>query len=219
MKKKTSATTVVRGNTTTDTVYNGLPINTNADKGQGCLTQVLDKHHAHLDDMNNKHSKVMQTRFDLRYPADNSVTPSKQHLQDFSYNLQRKLNREKHAGGHKVDPRLIVVTEQHHSENPHVHGVLLVNANAKQKYLPLIEEIDCIWKQALRTDAQGLVDYCNRSGANGIIMDRNKEDFEDKKNQCSHQGSYLAKERGKENKVKGSWGVRATRLPKPLVVS
>ena len=194
--------------------YNGLPINTNADKGQACLTQVLDKHHAHLDDMNNKHSKVMQVRFDLRYPQDNSVTPSKQHVQDFNYNLQRKLNREKHAGGHKVDPRIITVTEQHNSKYPHVHGVLLVNANTKHKYHPLIEEMDRIWKQALGTEAQGLVDRCDRQGNNGIIIKRGNEDFHEKRNQLSYQASYLAKERGKENKVKCSWAVTGTRLPK-----
>lgn len=212
-----SQSTLIRGSKTTDTVYHGLPINTNENKGQACLTQVLDKHHAHLEDMTNKHSKVMQVRFDLHYPQDNSVTPNKQHLHDFNYNLQRKLNREQHVGGHKVDSRLITVTEQHNSEHPHIHGVLLVNANVKRKYLPIMEQVERIWKLALGTDAQGLVDHCNRSGKNGIIIDRNKEDFEDKKKQCSHQGSYLAKVRGKENNAKGTWLVGGTRLPKDSV--
>jgi len=53
---------------TFESQHNGLNINTNADKGQGCYTKILDKHQAHLQDMVNKHSQVMQVRFDLRFP-------------------------------------------------------------------------------------------------------------------------------------------------------
>ncbi len=45
--------------TTTETTYNNLSINTNKDKEQPCLIQVLDKYQSHLDDMLEHHSKVM----------------------------------------------------------------------------------------------------------------------------------------------------------------
>lgn len=203
-----------KGEKTFEKDYKGLSINTNENKGQACQTQVLYKLHAHREDMLNKHSKVMQVRLDLHYPTDNSITPSSQHLEDFTYNLQRKLKREKIQGGHQVDPRLITVSEQNSSNNPHIHGVLLVNGNAKQNYYPLLQEAEQQWKQALKTENQGLVDYCNKLGENGIIMDRNKDDLQEKINECSYQASYLAKEKGKENKTKGSWLVKGTRLPK-----
>lgn len=201
---------------TTQETHRGLSINTNAEKNQACYADILDKHHAHLADMTQKHSKVIQVRFDLRYPQDGSVVPSAQHLHDFNYNFQRKLKRENHSGGHLVDPRIITVTEQCESENPHIHGVLLVNGNAKRSYYPLVQEIEKQWKTALKTNRDGLVDYCDRRGKNGIMIDRSKEDFGETMNQCSHQASYLAKARGKENKLKGSWLVSGTRVPKHI---
>ncbi len=73
---------------TTDNTYGGLAINTDKAKGQACFTKVLDRYHAHLNDMTGKRSKVMQVRFDLHYPQDSSVEPSPQHLQDFNYNAK-----------------------------------------------------------------------------------------------------------------------------------
>ncbi len=201
--------------TTTNQAYNNLSINTNKGKDLSCLVDVLDKYHAHLKDMTTKHSKVMQLRFDLRYPADGTITPDNEQLSNFSYNFQRKLQREKIEGGHKVDPRLILVTEQHdNSQHPHIHGTVLVNANAKQKAYPLYLEIERQWKQVLKTNSEGLVDRCNKQGENGIIINRNADDYQDKMNQCSHQASYLAKTRGKESNPKGSWLVKGTRVPK-----
>jgi len=199
--------------TTLDKEYKGLPINTNLEKKQACILPILDRYNAHLEDMTIKHSKVMQVRFDLRYPTDESVMQDKQHLHNFNYNLQRKLQREKHAGGHKVDPRLIMVTEQHHSKHPHMHCVLLINGNAKQNYYSVVQQVEKTWKQVLGTDAKGLVDRCDRKD-NGIMMNRNNEDFMAKKDQCSYQASYLSKEKGKENKEKGSWSVTGTRVYK-----
>lgn len=193
---------------------NGLSINTNEEKNQSCYTEIIDKHHAQLEDMTQKHSKVMQVRFDLRYPQNSTVEPTPQHLHDFNYNLQRKLKREKHSGGHQVDPRVLVTTEKHGSEHPHIHGVLLVNANAKQNYYPLIQEVEKQWKTALKTDVAGLVDYCDKNGKNGMIINRNSEDYEKTRHELSHQASYLAKTRGKDNNQKGSWLVSGTRLPK-----
>ncbi len=200
--------------TTTEDMHNGLPINTDKDKGQACLTSILDKVQAHSDDMISKHTKVMQLRFDLHYPDGERIEPNSQHLQDFNYNLQRKLKREKCTGGHKVDPRLITVTEQHNSIHSHTHGILLVNGNAKQSPYGLLKEIEIQWGQAIGTDAKGLVDHCDKQGKNGIIIDRNKEDFEEKRKQCFYQASYIAKERGKDNQAKGSWLVKGTRIPK-----
>ncbi len=201
--------------TTTNPTHNGLSINTNQGKNLSCLEEVLDKHHAHLVDMTDKHSKVMQVRFDLRYPTDGSVTPDNSQLSDFNYNLQRKLQRAKIEGGHRVDPRLVTVTEQHgNSPHPHMHGVIMVNGNAHRKALPILQEVERQWQQALHTEAQGLVDHCNKQGENGITVNRNADDFNAKMNQCSHQASYLAKTRGKDNNPKGSWLVKGTRIPK-----
>ncbi len=200
---------------TFDEKYNGLSINTNKEKGQGVYTDIVDRHHAHLSDMTDKHSKVLQTRFDLHYPADGSVTPNRTQLQDFTYNLTRKLSREKVTGGHKVDPRLITVTEQaSNNSHPHIHGVILVNGNAKQNSMGILKQIEKTWGIAIQSSQSGLVHYCDHQGDNGLMVNRNSTDFEQQINACSHQASYLAKTRDKDNNPKGSWKVTGTRLPK-----
>lgn len=192
--------------------YKGLPINT-SNQNLGCIPQILDRIQGHLQDMLNKHAKVMLVRFDLHYPADGTVKSSHQHLHNFNYNFQRKLNRIRYAGGHRPDPRLITVIEQHHSSQFHIHGCVLINANAQNKYYPILLEIEKQWKQALSTKAEGLVHFCNTK-ENGIIIDRNKHDFQNKLEECHYQVSYLAKSRGKENLSKGTWLVTGTRVPK-----
>ncbi len=200
--------------TTLQSTYNNLSINTGKEQNNACHTEILDRHHAHLSSMINKHSKVMQVRFDLRYPQDSSIEYDKSHLHTFNYNLKRKLDRERCTGGHKVDPRIITVTEQHNkSDNIHIHGLILVNGNAKKSYYPLLQEIETQWKTAIKTDINGLVDYCNKQGKNGMVINRNSEDYENIKNKCSYQASYLAKVRGKDNRDKGSWLVSGTRVP------
>ncbi len=195
--------------------HNGLPINTNEEKKEGVYTDVVDRHHAHMEDMVLKHSKVMQVRFDLRYPHDGSVTPDNKHLQDFNYNLTRKLHREKPIGGHAVDPRIINVKEQHgDNQHPHIHNVLLVNGNAKQNPLGVLKQVEKMWATAIKSDAPGLVDYCDKNGANGLMVNRNSDNFQEQLEACSYQASYLAKERGKEHRAKGTWLASGTRIPK-----
>ena len=59
--------------------YRDLPINTNKEKGLGCLSSSLQSYREKLEYMKDKHSKVQQVRFDLRYPSDNSV-PCAEHV-------------------------------------------------------------------------------------------------------------------------------------------
>ena len=89
--------------------------------------QVIDKiqsfYEKHLEDMLQKHSKVFQTRFDLRYPQDKTVDYDPNQIRDFNDYLKRTLERnnpipkegQKISPGkteedkHKVDPRIISV--------------------------------------------------------------------------------------------------------------
>lgn len=202
---------------TFESTYNGLSINTDKSKNLGCYTKILDRYHEHLFDMTDKHSKTMQVRLDLRYPQDESFVPHPKQINDFSYNFSRSLNRKrkKAAGGHDVDARLIMVPERHgKNKRLHIHGVVLVNGNAKHSYMGIVKKAEEIWKRAIGSTASGLVHFCNQNGENGIMMDRNKENFKEQLNAASYQASYLAKERGKDNAEKGSWISRGTSRPK-----
>jgi hypothetical protein len=184
--------------------YKGMPINTDKEKKQGCIEKILDNYHESMSNMLGKHSKVMQLRFDLHYPIDNSVTPDKKHIPDFNRNLKRKLNRERHAGGHKVDAHLLWSIERYKSVNPHYHYVCLINANAKQNYYPVVMEANRQWKNILKTDKDGLVDRCDKHGDNGIIVKRGADDEQAQLGRCSYQASYLAKDRSKDRMKKGA---------------
>ena len=195
---------------TFESTFNGHSINTNKDKNLGCYEKVLNKINDTLNDMLEKHSKIMITRMDLRYPnTDNIICDSKQ-VSDFTYNLKRSLNREKNVGNHSVDARIITVQEQDTSNHPHFHVAVIVNANAKKSPYSIHEKANNLWKLATGSSSDGLVDYCNRQ-ENGIVIDRNSPSFEKDFDKGFYQTSYLAKVRGKESREKGSWLVRTTR--------
>ena len=190
--------------------FKNHPINTNEDKGLGCYEKALEKIESSFDSMLDKHSKIMIIRFDVRYPQNENIVCGKSQVSDFTYNLKRSLNREKIGGGHRVDAKIIHVQEQDRSHNPHHHFAVVVNANAKNKYFPILLKAETLWKNTLNTAHSGLVDYCN-SKQNGIIVDQSKDDFQAKYDEAFYQVSYLAKVRGKENREKGSWLIKASR--------
>jgi hypothetical protein len=180
------------------------------------------------------HSKVLQVRFDLRYPQDHSIEPQQGDFSKFSKNLKRNLERNyplpeegkirskkihfQHEdlpqAKHQVDPHITLVTEKHTTDNhPHAHVVVHVNANVKKSPYDIQLRAVREWNTVLGTTGNiGLVDFCNRENTCSYIIDRNSSDFETMKNQAFHQASYLAKIRGKEDKDKGSWRVIGTRL-------
>lgn len=228
---------------TYNTHYRDYKINTNAEKTYGCYTDGLDIYLDHLESMCAKYSKVFQLRFDLRYPDDNSVEYKPRQLSVFQENLTKDLKRNcriypkktdpnkpsSRNRKHDVDPRIIKACEIGKNNNKvHVHGLLLLNGHAKDagSVGDLQKRIERQWANALgisqptdnikdeSTAVTGLVDYCNQYGTNHYMIERNKPDFEQVKNEASHQASYIFKTRDKEGLAKGSWMVTASRLPR-----
>jgi len=195
---------------TYESSFKGHTINTNKEKSLGCYDKILNKIKNTMDTMLENHSKIMITRLDLRYPKTEDIICERKHLSDFSYNLKRSLNREKNAGNHYVDAQIITVQEQDKSNHPHYHVAVIVNANAKKSPYSIHEKADKLWKTAIHSSSDGLVDHCNKH-KNGIIINRNSSSFEEDYDKVFYQLSYLAKVRGKEDREKGSWLVRTTR--------
>jgi len=163
-----------------------------------------------MNEMVSKHSKIMTVRFDIRYPDNDNINTSSERISDFAYNLKRSLDRETFEGGHKTDAKVIHVQEQESSSHPHHHFAVIVNANAKQNAYPILEKANTLWKTMMKTNEDGLVDFCNRY-ENGIIIRRNSPDYEEQYDKTFYQLSYLAKVRGKENRDKGSWLIKTSR--------
>ena len=197
----------MKENITFDSNYRNHPINSNK---SGCYEKALKKLDDVMNDMLDKHSKIMTVRFDIRYPDNDNINPSSERISNFAYNLKRSLDRETFEGGHKTDAKVIHVQEQESSSHPHHHFAVIVNANAKQKAYPILEKANSIWKKMMNTNEDGLVDYCNKH-ENGMVIRRNSADYEEQYDKTFYQLSYLAKVRGKENRDKGSWLIKTSR--------
>lgn len=108
--------------------------------------KIFRKFDAHIKDMTSRHSKVLTTRLDIRFPVDYGCDDQKDRVKQFVEYYVRDLKtnnplpeegRKRSSGrkeqAHQVDPRIICVVEQH-GDNPHMHAhlMVLVNGNAKR---------------------------------------------------------------------------------------
>jgi len=217
--------------TTNAPTFNGYTINTGNGKYH-CDVDILSQYDKRFQHMLSGHSRVLQKRLDARYPQDGSIQPEPKHIYRFTENLSRDLKRnnplpeegKKRSPGrngspaaHQVDPQILWVKEQpEDNPHPHYHLVVLVNGNAIKQGWTVQKKAERQWANALGlNEAPGLVDNCNQSGPDSILVDKNKPDFDEKINKAYHQGSYLAKTRDKENRAKGEWrSGGGTRVPK-----
>lgn len=200
---------------TTENNYNGKTINTNKEKEQSCIEEILKPINAHLEDMLDKHSQVCVVRFDLRTPNGAEELNHKQVGRIFE-NMKRALKNKEYAGGHNPDPRFIGVQENQ-ERGTHYHCVALVNANAIQNPHTIYQTAEKYLANSLgipQEETKGLVDYCNQKGESGIIIKRGSPDEKEDVNSVMYQVSYLAKERGKENTPKSQHLWVGTRVPK-----
>jgi hypothetical protein len=99
--------------------------------------KILNKYEQKLNYLLNHHSRVIQKRFDLHYPDDNSIEPSEEHIykftEYFTQDLKRnnplppagKVRSEGRQGQvpkHPMDPQIMSVREQSTvSSHPHYH--------------------------------------------------------------------------------------------------
>lgn len=200
---------------TTDSEYKGKSINTNQEKDQSCIEEILETIDAHLENMLERHSRVMTTRFDIRAPQE-AKDFTNQQIGRIIENMGRALNRKDYSGGHDPDPRFIAVPENH-GRGTHYHCLAIVNGNAIQNRYGIYDLAERYTAKALgipQEEAKGLVDYCNQRGENGIMITRNSSDEKENIDQVMHQASYLAKKRGKENTPKGQHLHVGTRISK-----
>lgn len=178
-------------------VFNGLQILPPRDDTEGKFIDILRKQKELMEFAIANHSKVMQVRFDLHYPSDGSILPYPEHISSFSYNLSRRLKRMVIAT-HRVDPLYLWVREIHDSSFPHYHFLLWINANAIKNKFTVFDMANKIWKNTLNTHEEGIVHYCLSKRRepeydNGIVIDKNKQDFIMKRDVAFRSGSYLSK--------------------------
>lgn len=203
---------------TFEDVFDGLQILPSRDDTEGKFIDILEKQKELMEFAIANHSKVMQIRFDLHYPSDGFILPSSDDISIFSYNLSRRLKRMVIAT-HRVDPLYLWVREIHDSSFSHYHFLLWINANAIKNKFTVFDMANKIWKNTLKTNEEGLVHYCLNKKRdpeydNGIVIDKNKEDFSMKRDVAFRSGSYLAKTFSKDGLDKHAWRYGYSRLPR-----
>lgn len=207
-----------RHNVTYENKYNDLPINTNKDKGLGCFCSFLCRYREKFEHMIKKHSKVMQVRFDLRYPGDDSVSHDKTHISTLCEYLKRWFVRNQ-TGPHSADIQIEwVIDQKKSSSHPHYHVIVLVNGNAFQYAYTVLKKAEYYWGIILKTSHGGLVDHCdkyrNSNGrSNGMMWRRGSSDAKAILEDMHYQASYLAKARDKDGLSKGAWPRGGSRNP------
>jgi len=201
---------------TFEDVFDGLQILPSRDETEVKFIDILEKQKELMEFALASHNKVMQIRFDLHYPSEGFILPSSDDISIFSYNLSRRLKRMVIAT-HRVDPLYIWVREIHDSSFPHYLFLLWINANAIKNKFTVFDMANKIWKNTLNTNEEGLVHYCLNKKRdpeydNGIIIDRNKDDFSLKRDVAFRSGSYLAKTFSKDGLDKHAWRYGYSRL-------
>lgn len=195
---------------TYDSTFHNHPINTNKEKNHGCYEEILEDIESSINMYSERHSKVLCIRLDVKYPKSDT-SHDKKKIYNFTYNLKRSLNREKIQGGHKVDPCILYVDEKHNECHEHYHYFIMVNGNAHQHTTKIHGKANRLWSKMINSNETGLIDFCDKKGKNGIVIDRNSTEYDKQYDEAFYQASYLAKVRGKENIDKGSWRIKKSR--------
>ncbi|WP_290920191.1 inovirus-type Gp2 protein [Halodesulfovibrio sp.] len=187
-----------------DSTYKGHPINTNAEKHQGCYEDILQNTKGILDTQIAKHNKVHVARFDLRFPAEYSAHSDNDAISKCKDTFTRKLKRN------GSDPKMLWVREQSREKHQHYHCFVAVDGNKHQAPQKLHAEVEKHWNRALDIDenTQGLVHHCNRdrkgdSVQNSYNLRRNDDNFQEEYDKCLMHFSYLAKVNTKGYEPKG----------------
>ena len=191
--------------TTTSNTYRGYSINTGKDNNLPCSTKSLDQLVDTVEYMTENHSRVLAVRADVRSEQDSERILTRRDVTRVIENTKRNINSRFKESKNNPDIKFIVTTEQTSPEaNPHYHVMAFANGNAIQNGYSIYAELNKQVKGKLCTDNDGLVHFSGSNGQQGIMIDRNSDDFEQQMNNVVYAGSYLAKTRSKEHNPKGS---------------
>lgn len=165
---------------------------------------IQDKAKFLVDDMISIHNKVLPIRLDLRFPEAYVHDGRNAEAEQFAKRIAQ------HCRYHGIGFRYLLVREQNGSENPHYHGLMLVDGSKHQKPYAIQQLADRNWKSVLGTEVEGLVDYCQpkpgypippltvirrpAATATGDDLRMRTAQFEQARDNALRNADYLAKE-------------------------
>ena len=205
-------------NLTTTPIFHSYPVLTDAKRGLAIDTDILRRIEAQFNYAEDTKSKVFFYRLDLRYPEGMAAPADNRLFSQFTSAYMKNLSRQ------GLRPQYFAVREQSRKDQGRCHyhmGVILDGQKTRNCYGHL-DTAERLWSSALSLPPQdggyGLVHRCDKDKktgermVNGVMLDPNSYNYEDRKDMCVRRASYLAKENQKDSPA----GVReyfASRLP------
>jgi len=164
----------------------------------------------------NKHCKTLVVRCDIRYPSDYDKNTD---TNDDISRCMRKVRQKYHR--QQLDPHFIWVRESEASSHPHFHVAMFFDGNKVRSYNHVFKTVEEMFKNTIEVDSQGLVNDCmtsknGKQHENGILLDRNKDNYPERLRQVHNQLSYLAKQHGKGEYADGMRDFGMSRIPKTI---
>lgn len=205
-------------NLTTKPTYHSYPVLTDAKRGLAIDTDIMSNIEAQFNYAEDTKSKVFFYRLDLRYPDGASVPNDNNHFKHFASAYKKNLSRQ------GLRPQYFAVREQSRKDQGRCHyhmGVILDGQKTRNCYGHL-DTAERLWAHELglppKEGGYGLVHHCDKDKdgermVNGVMLDPNDYNYEDKKDTCVRRSSYLAKENTKGS-PKGVREYFASQLPK-----
>ncbi len=203
----------IKRNLTTSPQFHGLPILTNADRGEAVDTDILSRIERQFEHAEATKTKTFFMRLDLHYPQTMDVPQDNDHFRHFASAFKKNLSRQ------GLKPQYVAVREQDESVHQHYHMALFLDGQKTRNCYGHLKTAERLWGHELNVqDGRGLVNFCDkdRDGSlmkNGMMMDPNKDDYETVRDKCFQRASYLAKT-SQKNTPKGQREYFASKLPR-----
>lgn len=198
--------------TTNEKVYNSYPINNGVKKNFTCYKKTLDQVINQVEYTISNHSKALFIRLDIRNEKDSDNRIMRNDMTRIIENTKRAIESKYKDSPNKLDMNITWTTEND-GDSPHFHCFIGVNGNAIQNGYSILNAMNHAVQKYLKTDNNGLVEFCESNGKYGKMVDRNSPDFIKQMEKAVYAGSYLAKTHTKENKPKGARVSSTSRLP------
>ena len=172
--------------------YPKHPINASREQVEPCDKKILDKIEECFNDEQEKHSKMMAFRYDVRIPK------SIDNIDANRLFIKGQADIVKHLTRQGVDPRYVAVREKSGNGKDHYHVMVLVNAHKTQNPHGHLTKAEEIFERKLGLEPNGkhgIVNFCDKdqdgkTARNFYIVHRgNNAEFDE----AFKRASYLAR--------------------------
>ncbi|MBD5416543.1 MAG: inovirus Gp2 family protein [Desulfovibrio sp.] len=172
------------------------------------IPQIQEKATQLFDSYQQRHSRVLSVREDIRYPADYGPVYDNE---DIAKTMAKVAQTFKRKG---LDPAYIWVRAEKSSEHPHYHCLVLLDGQKTRSAGMVYDVTERHWQNTIGASAVGLIERCNgdreHPHENGEVIPRSvgRPDY------VNRQISYIAKTKEKSPRKDGLRDFGMSRLKK-----